>query len=145
MIYKPKWFYSLLFLWKEYWWLGSKDSACQCRRQELDPRVGKISWRRKWQPTPVFLPGKSHGQRSVAGYSLWGRKRFGHDLATEEQRSYEGKTDLLLYQETKKGRKLGSSVLKEAYLHTNTFRLYQKTNSIHTEYKFLPTDFPQYP
>ena len=36
--------------------------------------VGKIPWRRKWQPTPVFLPGESHGQRSLAGYSLWGRK-----------------------------------------------------------------------
>ena len=36
-----------------------------------DPWVGKIPWRRKWQPTPVFLPGKSHGQRSLAGYSPW--------------------------------------------------------------------------
>ena len=35
---------------------------------------GKISWRRKWQPTPVFLPGKSHGQKSLAGYSPWGHK-----------------------------------------------------------------------
>ena len=37
----------------------------------FDPWVGKISWRRAWQPTPVFLPGKSHGQRYLAGYSLW--------------------------------------------------------------------------
>ena len=36
--------------------------------------VGKIPWRRKWQPTPVFLPGKSHGRRSLVGYSLWGSK-----------------------------------------------------------------------
>ena len=36
--------------------------------------VRKILWRRKWQPTPVFLPGKSHGQRSLVGYSPWGRK-----------------------------------------------------------------------
>ena len=36
--------------------------------------VGKVSWRRKWQPTPVLLPGKSHGQRSMVGYSPWGRK-----------------------------------------------------------------------
>ena len=36
--------------------------------------VGKIPWRRKWQPTPVFLPGESHGQKSLAGYSLWGCK-----------------------------------------------------------------------
>ena len=38
----------------------------------FDPWVGKIPWRRKWQPTPVFLTGKSHGQRNLAGYSPWG-------------------------------------------------------------------------
>ena len=37
---------------------------------QFDPWVEKIAWRRKWQPTPVFLPGKSHGQRSLLGYSL---------------------------------------------------------------------------
>jgi len=36
--------------------------------------LGRCPWRRKWQPTPVFLPGKSHGWRSLAGYSPWGRK-----------------------------------------------------------------------
>ena len=41
-------------------------------------------WRRKWQPTPVFLPGKSYGQRSLAGQSM-GLQRVGHDLATEQQ------------------------------------------------------------
>ena len=40
----------------------------------FDPWVRKIPWRRKWQPTPVFLPGESHGQRSLAGCSPWGRK-----------------------------------------------------------------------
>ena len=40
----------------------------------LDPWVGKIPWRRKWQPTPVFLPGESYGQRGLVGYSPWGRK-----------------------------------------------------------------------
>ena len=43
------------------------------------------TWRRKWQLTPVFLPGKSHGQRSLAGYSHWGYKRVGRDLATKQQ------------------------------------------------------------
>ena len=43
-------------------------------RQRFDPWVGKISWSRKWQPTPVFLPGKSHGQRGLAGLSAMGRK-----------------------------------------------------------------------
>ena len=46
------------------WWLNGKESNCQCwrrRRREFDPWVGKITWRRKWQLTPVFLPGESHG------------------------------------------------------------------------------------
>ena len=46
----------------------------QCRKPRFDPLVRKIPWRRKWQPTPVFLPGESHGQRSLVGYSPWGRK-----------------------------------------------------------------------
>ena len=44
------------------------------RRPGFDPWVGKIPWRRAWQPTPVFLPGESHGPRSLAGYSPWGHK-----------------------------------------------------------------------
>jgi len=40
----------------------------------LIPGLGRFPWRRKWQPTPVFLPGESHGQRSLVGCSLWGRK-----------------------------------------------------------------------
>ena len=50
------------------WWLKGKESACQCRRCRFTPWVRKIPWGRKWQSTPVFLPGKSHGQRSLAGY-----------------------------------------------------------------------------
>ena len=53
------------------WWLRSKEPTCQFRshrRCEFYPWVGKIPWRRKWQPTPVFLPWKSHGQRSLGGY-----------------------------------------------------------------------------
>ena len=46
----------------------------QCRRPVFDSWVRKIPWRRKWKPTPVLLPGESHGQRSLAGYSPWGRK-----------------------------------------------------------------------
>ena len=47
-----------------------KESACQCRRPRFQPCFGKIPWRRAWQRTPVFLPGESRGQRSLAGYSL---------------------------------------------------------------------------
>ena len=66
------------------WWHSGKESACQCRRCRrhwFDPWVRKILWRRKWQPTPVFLPGEFHGQRSMAGYSLWGSQTVGHDWA----------------------------------------------------------------
>ena len=58
-------------------WLSGKESAHQCRRcnrRRFHPRVGKIPWRRKWQPTPVFLSWKSHGQRNLVGYSPWGCK-----------------------------------------------------------------------
>ena len=44
------------------------------KRRGFDPRVGNIPWSRRWQPTPVYLPGKFHGQRSLAGYRPWGRK-----------------------------------------------------------------------
>ena len=53
----------------------SKESTCQCRRHKrhrFNPWVGKIAWSRKWQPTPEFLPGNSHGQRSLAGYIVHG-------------------------------------------------------------------------
>jgi len=51
---------------------SSKEPACQCKRckrYRFDPWFGKIPWRRAWQPPPVLLPGESHGQRSLAGYS----------------------------------------------------------------------------
>ena len=54
--------------------LSDKEFDCQCRRLGFDSRVRKIPWRRKWQPTLVFLPKKSHGQRGLAGYSPWGHK-----------------------------------------------------------------------
>ena len=66
-----------------YQWSGfpvgasGKETPCQYRRYKrrgLDPFVGKITWRRKCQPSPIFLPGESHGQRSLVGYSPWGCK-----------------------------------------------------------------------
>ena len=61
-------------VWRLPWWLSGKEPACQCRRHRFNPWVRKMPWRRKWQPTPVFLPGKCHGERSLAGYSPWGHK-----------------------------------------------------------------------
>ena len=67
------------------WWLTGKESACQCKRRGFDLWIRKIPCRRAWQPTLVFLPGKSHRQRSLASYSSWGHKRVRHDLETEQQ------------------------------------------------------------
>ena len=67
---------------------SGEEPACQCRRckrSRLDPWVRKISWRRAWQPTPVFLPGESHGQRSLVGYSPWDHKESDR---TEHTRAY---------------------------------------------------------
>ena len=62
-----------------------KESPCQCRRRRrrgFDPWVRKIPQRRAWQPTPVFLPGKSHGQRGLVSYSPWGHKESDTTEAT---------------------------------------------------------------
>ena len=62
-------------------WLNGKESTFQCRKCRgcsFDP------WERKWQPTPVSLPGKSHGQRSPVDYSPWGR-RVRHNLVIKQQ------------------------------------------------------------
>ena len=61
-------------------WRTGKKSACQCRRckrYRFDPWVWKIPWSRKWQPTPVFLPGQFYGQRSLAGFSPCSYKESG--------------------------------------------------------------------
>ena len=52
------------------WWLSVKELTCRCRRLEFYPWVGKIPWRRAWQPTSVFLPGESHGLQSTASQRL---------------------------------------------------------------------------
>ena len=53
------------------WWLSAKESTC--RRPRFILWVGKIPWKKAWQPTPILLPGESHGQRSLEGYSPRGR------------------------------------------------------------------------
>ena len=61
------------------WWLSDKESACQCRRHKrcsFDPWSGRIPWRRKSQAINVCLPGKFHGQRSLACYSPWDCKEL---------------------------------------------------------------------
>ena len=58
-------------------WLSGEESSGQykiCSSCGFEPWVRKIPWRRTWQPTPVFLPGKSYGQKNLSGYSPWGHK-----------------------------------------------------------------------
>ena len=62
-----------------------KRICLQCRR----PRFRKIPWRKEWQPTPIFLPRESHGQRSLTGYSPWGRKELDKTEVTEHAHIYE--------------------------------------------------------
>jgi len=70
------------------WWFNGKESSCQCRRHRLHPWAWQIPWKGKWQPTPVFLPGKSHGQRSLAGYSPWGHKESDTTLWLSNNNKY---------------------------------------------------------
>ena len=66
-------------------WLSGKESSCQgriLRRHKFNPWVGKIPQRRKWQPTPVFMLEKFHGQRSLRGYSSWGGKELDRQSTT---------------------------------------------------------------
>ena len=69
------------------WWLRWQRICLQCRRPGFNPWDSKIPWRRKWQPTPVFLPGKSNGHRSLVSYSPWDCKGDQHDLATKQPQS----------------------------------------------------------
>ena len=68
--------------------LGSKITADgDCSHAIKRCLLLERPWKRKWQPSPVFLPEKPHGQRSLAGYSPWGRN-VRHDLVTEQQKSF---------------------------------------------------------
>ena len=65
------------------WWLRSKESACNAGDTDLTAGSGRCPCRRKWQFTPVFLPGKFHGQKRLADCSPWCCERVGHNLATK--------------------------------------------------------------
>ena len=64
------------------WWLWWERICLQCTKPRFDAWTGKIPWRRAWQPTPVSLPGKSHGQRSLGWLQSTGSQRVGHNWAT---------------------------------------------------------------
>ena len=69
---------------------GGREPACQCRRCRFDPWVRKVLWSKKWQSTPVFLPGGSLGQRSLEGYSPWGSTESESDTTELDRGFWEG-------------------------------------------------------
>ena len=82
---------SLIFTWGFQVALVVKNPSTNARdikRCGFNPWIRKIPWRRKWQPTPVILPGKSPGQRSLAGYNPWGCRELDMTEATEQANVY---------------------------------------------------------
>ena len=71
--------------WASQMALVVKNPPANADVRGFNPWVGEIPWRRKWQLVLVLLPGKSHGQRTLADYSPWGLKRVRHDFSTKQQ------------------------------------------------------------
>ena len=124
------------------WQLSGKEAAYQCRRHGFSPWVEKIPWRRKGQLTPVFLPGESHGQRNLAGYSPWGRK----ESDTTKQMNTHACNPCLFFEGTKKANKLvkcghqGAGHLASAWCVTEWFWVAHTVHShIHTQTTCLHT------
>ena len=114
-----------IYIWASQ--CNSKESAWQCRRLKrhgLAPWVRKIPWRRKWQPTPVFLPGKSHGQRSLVSYSPWGCKELDMTEVTKDTHTH---THIWRERETirdrDRGRKRETEEEAEKYRHAQTEKM----------------------
>ena len=80
-------YFITLRLWDFSGGSDGKESTCN-RRPEFNPWVGKIPWRREWLPSPVSSPEKSHGQKSMVGYSSWSLKRVDHNWATKQQHTW---------------------------------------------------------
>ena len=99
-------------------WLSGEEPACQCRRRKrhrYDPWVRKTPWRRSWLPTPIFLPGESHGQRSLVGYSTQGHKELGVTEVTSGTHS-EPKSKILCGSFRPSGPNAPPTVTQEACL-----------------------------
>ena len=119
-------------------WLSGKETACQCGRYRFDPWVRKTSWRRTWQPTPVFLPRKSLRQKNLESYSS-GSCRVRQDLATKQQQ--EGlKTQVLKWADfnytLKPGRLLSVGSLRVGHDWTTSLSLF---TFMHWRRKWQPT------
>ena len=83
--------------WNLSWWFSGKESPCQCRIRGFYPLVWRAPGEGTGNSTPVFLPGKSHGQRSLVGYSPGGLKRDRHDLATKQTNKKQNNNKKCVY------------------------------------------------
>ena len=127
--------------------ISGNEFICQCRRHRrggFHPRIGKFPWRREWQPTPVFLPGKSHGQRSLAGYNPWGRKELDMTELTKQAHhdqvgfipgilgqfnTWELISEIHHINRMKKKPTLSSQYLQNSILQNSTFKNIQYTRN----------------
>ena len=75
------------------WWLRGKEPTCQCRRRGFNPWISKIPRRRKWQPSPVFLPAESHGQWSLVGYGPQGHRESDTTEQLNSKKPGEGREE----------------------------------------------------
>ena len=87
------WLFNKIYSWKTGFPCGSVGRELACNAGDMHLIPGKIPWRRAWQSTPVFLPGESHGQRSLVGYSPWGGKESDMTEATEHVHTVEKDLD----------------------------------------------------
>ena len=74
-------------------WRSGKESACQCKKHIFNLWSRKFPQKRKWQPTPIFLPGEPHGHRSLVGCHLWGRTELDTTEATQQQQQCVSTSD----------------------------------------------------
>ena len=95
-------------------WLSGKESTGQCRRCEFDPWVRKIPWRRKWQSTSVFLPWKSHGQRSQVGWSMGVTKES--DTIQQLSNNFQYSQNTLRLSTILKNKNVSINILFSSYL-----------------------------
>ena len=121
-----------------------KESACQCRsyrRHRFDPWVRKIPWSRKWQTTPVFLPGKSHGQRSLASYSPWGH----NELDKTEQLTLSLSESLVSYRTEFRRGKRGEWLPRGSSPNSSAYHSVTSCSDHHLCLNFpsLPNVFPE--
>ena len=112
----------------------SKKICLQCKRPGSDPWVGKTSWRREWLSTSVFLPGEFHGQKSLVGYSPWGRRELDTQMTpTLLQKAEELKSLLMKVKEESEKAGLKLNIQKTKIIQSHQFMANRWRNNGNSE------------